>query len=446
MSATRKLAEFVCGLAYDDISQDAIAKAKLCVLDWVGVTAGGYLDGSGDMDIMLEALSPFFGQSQATLITRKKKVDVINAALVNGTASHLLDYDDVHMGMIGHPSVPLIPAALAIAEHRGIGGKRLIEAIVAGVEAECRIGEAVNPEHYSAGWHATATLGCFGACAAVARLIGLDADKVVSALGIAGTQASGLRQSFGTMCKPFHAGRAASNGLLAAILAEKGFTAPQQILEGEAGFSKVLSQRFDEPKMDSLGRPFEIEGVVYKRYSSCYLTHPTVRCILRIKDKYQPAASKITSLEVRASAASVTVAGKLEPKTGLEGKFSLRYCAALALLKGRAVESDFTDEAVNGPEVREMMSKTSVVQAESLLPTEAEIKIKLNDGREVNEKLELASEDTAVSVDEWESTLVAKSGDFLERAFSSEKSAKIISSIRELEKIDNVREVVELMS
>ncbi|MBM4452762.1 MAG: MmgE/PrpD family protein, partial [Chloroflexi bacterium] len=123
MSATRKLAEFVCGLAYDDISQDAIAKAKLCVLDWVGVTAGGYLDGSGDMDIMLEALSPFFGQSQATLITRKKKVDVINAALVNGTASHLLDYDDVHMGMIGHPSVPLIPAALAIAEHRGIGGK-----------------------------------------------------------------------------------------------------------------------------------------------------------------------------------------------------------------------------------------------------------------------------------------------------------------------------------
>jgi len=446
VSATRKLAEFVCCLAYDDISQDAIAKAKLCVLDWVGVAVGGYLDGSGDMDIMLEALLPFFGQPQATLITRKKKVDVINAALVNGTASHLLDYDDVHMGMIGHPSVPLIPAALAVAEHRGISGKRLIEAIVAGVEAECRIGESVNPEHYSAGWHATATLGCFGACAAVAKLIDLDVDKIVSALGIAGTQASGLRQSFGTMCKPFHAGRAASNGLLAAILAEKGFTAPQQILEGEAGFSKVLSQRFDESKMDSLGRPFEIEGVVYKRYSSCYLTHPTVRCILRIKEKYQPAASKIASLEVRASAAAVTVAGKPEPQTGLEGKFSLRYCAALALLKGRAVESDFTDEAVNGPEVREMMSKTRVIQDESLLPTEAGVKIRLSDGKEVNERLELAGEDTAVSVGEWESTLAAKSGDFLERAFSPAKSAKIISSIRELEKINDVREVVELMN
>ncbi|MBM3149314.1 MAG: MmgE/PrpD family protein, partial [Chloroflexi bacterium] len=161
---------------------------------------------------------------------------------------------------------------------------------------------------------------------------------------------------------------------------------------------------------------------------------------------YQPAASKIASLEVRASAAAVTVAGKPEPQTGLEGKFSLRYCAALALLKGRAVESDFTDEAVNGPEVREMMSKTRVIQDESLLPTEAEVKIKLNDGNEVNGRLELAGEDTAVSVGEWESTLVAKSGDFLERAFSSEKSAKIISSIRELEKIDNVREMVELMN
>ncbi|HIE17328.1 MAG TPA: MmgE/PrpD family protein [Dehalococcoidia bacterium] len=255
MSATRKLAEFISGLRYEHISIDAIAKAKLSLMDWTGVTIGGYVSGQNDMDSMINALSPFFGRPQATLITKKKKIDVINAALINGTASHLLDYDDVHMGMIGHPTVPVIPAALAMGEYHGINGKKLIEAIVAGVETECRIGEAVNPEHYATGWHATATLGCFGACAAVAKIIDLEADKIVSALGIAGTQACGLQQSFGTMCKPFHAGKAASNGILAAILAGNELTAPQQILEAQAGFGKVLSPKFDETKIDNLGQP-----------------------------------------------------------------------------------------------------------------------------------------------------------------------------------------------
>ncbi len=446
MSATRRLAEFIYGLHYDDISKDAIAKAKLCIMDWVGVTVGGYIDGRSDMDSMIAALSPFFGQPQATLITKKRKIDVVNAALINGTASHFLDYDDVHMGMIGHPTVPVVPAVLAVGEYRKISGKKLIEAIVAGIEAECRIGEAVNPEHYAAGWHATATLGCFGACAAVAKVIGLSVDKTVSALGIAGTQAFGLQQSFGTMCKPFHAGKAASNGILAAVLAENGFTAPQQILEGQAGFGKVLTQKFDESKIGSFGQPFEIEGVVYKRYASCYLTHPTVRCVLGMREKYHPTTSKVGSVEVKASTTAVAVAGKPEPQTGLEGKFSLRYCATLALLKGRAVESDFTDESVNEPDIKNLMSKVNVIPDESLAPTEVEITIIMTDGAEMKERLELTSKDAAVPISEWQSTLEAKSGDLLKGAFSGEKMAKVINAIKRLEEFDDITNVVELIS
>lgn len=445
MSATRRLAEFIYGLSYDDISKDAIAKAKLCLLDWMGVTVGGYVSGQIDMESMIRALSPFFGQPQATLITKNRKVDVINAALINGTASHFLDYDDVHMGMVGHPTVPVVPAVLAVGEHRGSSGKKLIEAIVAGIEVECRIGEAVNPEHYAAGWHATATLGCFGACAAVAKLIGLNADSTVSALGIAGTQAFGLQQSFGTMCKPFHAGKAASNGIIAAVLAENGFTAPQQILEGQAGFGKAFSQKFDDSKISNFGQPFEIEGVVYKRYASCYLTHPIVRCMLEIRAKYQPVVSKVNSVEVKSSSAAVTVAGKPEPQTGLEGKFSIKYCTALALLKGRAVDSDFTDESVKEPDIRNLMSKITVTSEESLLPTETEISVKMNDGTQITERLELSSKDRAVSIAEWESTLKAKAADLLKTAFSPVKVDKIIHAIEDLDKVGNIQQITKLL-
>jgi 2-methylcitrate dehydratase PrpD len=446
MGATRRLAEFIHGLRYDDISKDAIAKAKLCVMDWMGVTVGGYVSGQNDMDSMIAALSPFFGQPQATLITKKRKIDVVNAALINGTASHFLDYDDVHMGMIGHPTVPVVPAILAVGEYRGISGKKLIEAIVAGIEAECRIGEAVNPEHYATGWHATATLGGFGACAAVAKIIDLNVDKIVSALGIAGTQAFGLQQSFGTMCKPFHAGKAASNGILAAVLAENGFTAPQQILEGQAGFGKAFSQKFDETKLNNFGHPFEIAGVVYKRYASCYLTHATVRCMLEISQKYHPTTSNVGNVEVKTSSTAVTVAGKTEPQTGLEGKFSLRYCAALALLKGRAVESDFTDDSVHEPAIKQMMAKVNVIPEESFAPTEVEIRIEMNDGSEIKERLELTSRDAAVPISEWESTLEAKSSDLLKRAFSVQKAAEITSAIKELDEIGNIKNVVKLIS
>ncbi|HEY42241.1 MAG TPA: MmgE/PrpD family protein [Dehalococcoidia bacterium] len=445
MKATSKLAKFIHDLSYEDLSDDAIAKAKLCLMDWLGVTVGGYAGGLGDIDPMIGALQPLFGQPQATLITKKRKVDVLNAALINGTASHYLDYDDIQSGMSGHPSVPVMPAALAMGEYRKVDGKRFITSLVAGFEAECRIGEAVNPEHYGRGWHATATLGCFGAGAAVANMTGLSTEKVISTLGIAGTQAFGVRQSFGTMCKPFHAGKAASNGILAAILAEGGFTAPQEILEGIDGFGKIYSTKFDETKIDKLGQPFKIEQVIYKRYASCYFTHATVRCMLGIREKHRPALSEIDKITVKVSPLAIDVAGNPVPQTGLEGKFSLSYCAVLALDKGQALESDFTEELVNDPETRSLMARVVTVTDDSFTALQSEICIELKDGSEIREKTDLISE-RAVSVTGWESILEAKTVNLIRGIFPLEVARDAIKAIRGLEEIDDIGKVVNLLS
>ncbi len=446
MGATRRLAEFIHDLSYDDISKEAIGKAKLLFMNWSGTTVGGYVNERGEMDPMVETLSPFFGQPQATLITKKRKIDLINAALINGTAGHHLDYDDGGGGF-GHPSPPIMPAAVAVGESRGVNGKKLIESIVAGVEAGGKIGESVMPEHYDIGWHGTATLGIFGACAAAAKIIGLSVDEIVTSFGIAGTQSAGLRQSFGTMCKPFHAGKAASNGILAAVLAEGGFTAPQQILEGDWGFCKVLSPKFDESKINNFGQPLQMESVNYKRYPSCYATHHVMSCMFGIREKYQPVVSKVASVTVKTNPFCLMTSGNMEPRTGLEAKFSVRWCAALALMKGKATVPDFTEESVNAPEIRGVMSKISVIPDKSLKKFGTEILIKMADGKEIKERIDdFRALDDSLSVADWEPLVEAKCTDLFKGAFPSKRVSDIISAIKKLEKIDNIKNIVELMS
>jgi len=198
--------------------------------------------------------------------------------------------------------------------------------------------------------------------------------------------------------------------------------------------------------LTGFGRPFEIESVLYKRYASCYFTHATVRCMLEIREKHQPALSKMSNVTVEASSLTCTIAGNPEPQTGLEGKFSARFCAAVALMRGTAVESDFTNESVNEPEIRDMMSRINVVQDESLEPTEAAIHIKMTDGTEIKKRLELVSRETAVPIPEWESLLEAKAGDLLQGAFPPETTGKILSATKKLEEIDNIKDIIELMS
>jgi 2-methylcitrate dehydratase PrpD len=219
---TRILAEQASAMTYDALPEPVRALARQCVLDYYGVALAGADDPLAKM--LLDELSEAGGAAQASVIGHTARLPALSAALVNGAIGHALDYDDVNLAMPGHPSVAILPALIALAEQRRSSGQEIIAAFVAGYETACRIGMALRPGHYDRGFHATGTVGCFGAAAACAHLLGLDAEATARALGIAGTQAAGLKSQFGTMCKPFHAGKASQSGLLAARLAARGFS------------------------------------------------------------------------------------------------------------------------------------------------------------------------------------------------------------------------------
>src|SRR5881628_3448087 len=232
---TRTLAAQASAVSYDRLPETVLTLAGQCILDYYGVALAGASDPL--VRILLDEANDSGGATQASVIAESTRLPVLAAALINGAASHALDYDDVNLAMPGHPTVAILPGLLALAELKKSSGREVITAFVAGYETACRIGAALQPGHYNLGFHATATVGCFGAAAACARLLGLDAEATAIALGIAGTQAAGLKSQFGTMCKPFHAGRASQNGLLAARLAARGFSSRADIIECEQGFA-----------------------------------------------------------------------------------------------------------------------------------------------------------------------------------------------------------------
>src|SRR5215213_2869039 len=245
MDVTRTLARFIVNSRYEDIPQPIRHEASRALLNWLGCAIGS--SHHETIECMLAALKPFSGPPQATVVGRADRLDILNAALVNGVSSHVADYYDTHAKTI-HPSAPVLPALLAYAELERVTGAELVHAFVLGVEAEERIGISVFPEHYNTGWHITGTAGVFGAAAAIGKLLKLNEQQMCWAFGIAATQSSGLREMFGSMCKSFHPGHAAQSGLTAALLASKGFTSSERAIEAPRGWANVLSTRFEDRK------------------------------------------------------------------------------------------------------------------------------------------------------------------------------------------------------
>src|SRR5437763_8081615 len=279
---TQVLARKSASLEYDDLPQDAHELARQCILDYFGVAIAG----AGDelVRLVLDELTEAGGATQASVIGHQTRLPALSAALVNGAAGHALDYDDVNMAMPGHPSVAILPGLLALAELKRSSGREVITAFVAGYETACRIGAALQPGHYNLGFHSTGTVGAFGAAAACARLLGLDAEATAMALGIAGTQAAGLKSQFGTMCKPFHAGKAAQNGLLAARLAARGFSSRPDLVECEQGFALTHGPDF-RPEL-ALAEPpngFHIFANLFKYHAACYLTHGPIEAARAVR-------------------------------------------------------------------------------------------------------------------------------------------------------------------
>jgi 2-methylcitrate dehydratase PrpD len=329
-SITGTLAARAAGLRFASLPEDIVELAQQCLLDWLGVTIAGAGDQAAR--IVRDEVMSQGGHPQASLIGRPQKVSSHQAALINGVASHALDYDDVNWSLEGHPSVAIIPGLLALAEHRGASGADFITAFLAGYETACRIGKLVSPSHYKRGFHATSTIGSFGAAAACARLLGLDAEQTAIALGIAGTQAAGLKSMFGTMCKPFHAGKAAQNGLLAASLAARGFDSRPDVLECVQGFAQTQSDDYNlEAAIEDPPGGYHLRGNLFKYHAACYMTHSAIECARRLTERFNIAPESVREVIVHVDPALEGVCNIPEPKTGLEAKFSLRLMTAFAL-------------------------------------------------------------------------------------------------------------------
>lgn len=441
MGATRQLADYVARTTFEQLPQEVVRESKRCVLNYLGVALGASRHQA--VRLLAETVQEIGGHPQATLLGSRARSSAPNAAMVNGAMSHVLDFDDTHLATVIHPTGPVLSAALPLAEWKGLDGRRLITGLALGMEAELRVGTAVYPSHYDVGWHITGTVGTFGAAAASSRLLGLDPERITHALGLAGTQASGLREMFGSMAKSLHVGKAASNGLLSALLAEKGFTASTEVLEARRGFCSVLACEHDLSKaVEGLGRDYLMLENGFKPYACGVVTHPTIDGVRRLRQRHGLQPAQVREIETRVHPLVLELTGKKAPRTGLEGKFSIYFCAAIALVEGNARESQFTDEKVNREDVVALRDRVRAVVEPGLGEGQAVVTVRTLDGRELQERVEAASGTPGNPVPDEE--LVSKFMELVLPVLPREKAERLVEEVGRLERLESVSPLIEL--
>jgi len=368
---------------------DARAAAARAFLDTIGVALAGAPEPAARIVARVAAAD---GAGPCAIVGTPCRASASNAALANGTAAHALDFDDMCFVSLAHPSAPLVAAALAAGEAAGASGRALVEGYAVGFEIEGRLGRAMNPRHYQRGWHCTATLGTIGAAAAAARILGLDREAAAHALAIAASEASGVKENFGTMVKPLHAGLAARNGIVAAQLARAGMVASAAAIDGPQGMLAAMdSERASlEESGGDLGARWEIvdTGITVKLYPSCAGTHPTLDALLDLRRRHGFAAADVDAIEIGVDPIVPTILIHDRPATGLEAKFSMPFCAAAAIVRGSVGIETFTDEGLRDPGVIDMQSRVRMRVDPSLDPsapplTQARVSMRLRDGREL---------------------------------------------------------------
>ena len=371
MTISETLARFVANADFTTLGAAQVAAAKVTISDCIGCTiAGSITDTGAIVRRVAEASSP---DGAATVIGGSRALSAQAAALANGTAAHALDYDDILWTLYGHPSVSILSASLAVAETVGASGRDLILAYAIGVEIVGKLGRSVNPLHYAHGWHATGSIGVIGAAAACAKLMRLKEGQIAMALGIAASEASGVRRNFGTMTKPFHAGNAARGGVLAAELGRAGFTSDLTAFEGEFGWARTLNARSvptAEELQAQLGKPWELSepGIVLKRYPACGGSHCALDAMIAIRNEYKLNPKEIDRIVCDASPFAKTVLLYPRPTTGLEGKFSMEFCLAVAAIDGHAGLRHFDDKWVRDPRVLDLLPRIAFESRADLEP------------------------------------------------------------------------------
>jgi len=387
-SVTRILADYITGARYQDLPANVRREGRRTLLNYVGVAVGGSRHET--VDRALKALAPFAGSPEANVLGRGERLDILNAALVNGISSHLFDYDDTHLKTIIHPAGPVVSAILALAQHQPVSGADFLNAMVLGIETECRIGNAVYPSHYEMGWHITGSCGVFGSAAACGRLLRLTPQQMMWALGIAASQPVGLKVQFGSMTKSFHPGRAAQNGLTAALLAQQGLTADHAALEGKDGWAQALSRQVRwEEVTQGLGTRYEAALNTYKPFACGIVTHPAIDAAIQLHDAgLEP--DQIAAITLYANPLVLSLTGKTDPANGLEGKFSIYHCIAVGLLFGAAGERQFQDAVVRDPAVVALRKLVTVRTGTILTPEQCDLGVQTKDGRILSRHIDKA--------------------------------------------------------
>jgi 2-methylcitrate dehydratase PrpD len=404
MGLTQEVAHFVARTRYRDIPKEVVQLARGFILDGLGVALAGSTDECSR--IVQAQIRQMNGKGESSIVGTGLAAPAAKAALANGVAGHAMDYDDTQLstskeavyGLLTHPTTPVLAAVLAIGEKEKITGEELVLAYLLGVEVECRIADAINPRHYQDGFHSTATMGGIGAAMAVGKILGLKEEPLIRTLGIAASMASGLRENFGTMTKPLHAGRAAENGVTAALLARAGFTAAANILEARRGFFNAMAGGFDESKITGrLGSPYFMKepGISIKPYPSGSLSHPAQDLILDLVKQHDLGADDIDHVDVGTNSNVPNALIYPMPKTALEGKFSIPFCMAIAVLERKAGIAQFQDSKVRDKKVVELMMRVTLYVDDELEKlgydqVRSRIRIRLKNGRIIEGRYDVA--------------------------------------------------------
>ena len=447
---TQKVAEFICRFHYETIPRDVIEVATLHILDTLGVLIAGSKEGVAEI-IKGYILSLGCGQ-ESTLITQGIKTSASYAAFGNGVMGHVLDFDDYEVPSMAHPSVTVLPAVLAMGEKVRASGKACLESYLVGMEVISKVGRGIAPDHYDKGWHSTGTLGTLGSASASSKLLNLDVERMRMALGIAASMASGLRANFGTMTKSFHAGHAARNGVEAASLASRGFTATQEVLESDLGFCNLFTEgkKYDLQKIvEGLGDPFSIlyPGVGKKPYPSCAATHSFLDGILGLIEQHDIKAEDVDSVECGIFYRLPKMLIHSNPQTGLEGKFSLEFCIALAIQERKVTLGHFTDSKVKEPGIQRLIKKIKKEVTDEAggkgtdLPT-AIITVHMKNGATYpcRVKTRKGSPKSPLSAEE----VMNKFMECAQLNYSLQQSRRIAEAVMEMGKAEDIREFVRL--
>lgn len=385
---TKQLASNIINTTYDKIPQNVREHGIRSMYNWLGVAIGAAYHESVDMALSVASAIESAGQAQ--ILGRNERADLLQATFINGMSSHIFDFDDTHLDTIHHPSGPVAPVVFALAEFNGCSEKDMIRAFVLGVETELRIANAVCPSHYDLGWHITSSAGVFGSAVAAGILLDLDEEQMVYALGIAGTQAFGLREMFGTMTKPFHPGKAAQNGLFAAMLAKRGFTSSVQVLEAKRGFAAVTAPNYDLNEVNfKWGENWETLKNAFKPYACGIVLHPAIDACIALRQYAKPEEVEAIQITVNPYVAELT--SKPSPTTGLEGKFSIFHTCSAAFIDGDACETQYSDDRVNSQDLLSFRPKIKTIVDENMSEEKAYAVLYTNDGRKFDVKIDHAT-------------------------------------------------------